>query len=132
MRHKVLIIEDQFLIAMAIEDAVAALGYEVVGIAASRNQALDYLEEVDVALVDINLLDGASGIQIARELSRHGTTIVFMTANPEAVATGIEGALGVISKPVDDGDLARVLKFVAMRREGRNPPCPRNLKLFAN
>lgn len=132
MRQKVLIVEDQFLIAMAIEDTIAGLGHEVVGIAASRNQALDYLNEADVALVDINLLDGASGTQIARQLSGSGMSVIFMTANPEAVSTGVEGALGVMTKPVDDSDLARVLKFVSQRRQGRNPSCPRKLKLFAN
>ncbi len=132
MGKTVLIVEDQFLIAIGIEDTVTSLGYEVAGIAASRNQALGYLEEVDVALVDVNLTDGATGPEIGRLLANHGSSVVFMTANPEAVAGGVEGTLGVLTKPVDESVLSKVLRFVTDKREGQNPCCPDALKLFAH
>ncbi|CDZ54053.1 response regulator [Neorhizobium galegae] len=130
MQHKILIVGDQFLIAMALEEAIVKLGHDVVGIAAGKSQARDFLDVAEIALVDINLLDGASGVAIARELSEKGISVVFMTANPEAVADGVEGALGVTAKPVADGDLAKLLKFVSSHRAGHKPTCPKNLSPF--
>ena len=54
MPYKVLVIEDQFLIAAAAEQVIADLGYEVVGAAASRSHALDYVGKADIALIDLN------------------------------------------------------------------------------
>jgi DNA-binding response OmpR family regulator len=113
---------------MAIEQTIASLGYQAIGTAASLNQARDHLANVDLALADVNLLDGTSGIRVAQELAAGGATIIFMTANPEAVTAKVDGALGVLAKPVDDGDLAQVLKFAIKRRAGRNPSFPKCLK----
>ena len=130
MRQKVLIVEDQFLIAMALEEAIAKLGHDVVGIAAGKSQALDFIDAADVALVDINLLDGTSGVAIAQELSKRGMTTVFMTANPELVRSGVRGVLGIIAKPISDSHLASLMKFIAARRTGRHGQCPLGLILF--
>jgi DNA-binding response OmpR family regulator len=128
--YKVLVIEDQFLIAAAAEEAIAELGYEVIGAAASRSHALDHLGEADIALIDLNLLDGASGLQIARDFSSHGTSVVIVTANPEAVPSNTDVAIGVLTKPVGDDALSRVLKYLVSRREGRESRCPRELRLL--
>ncbi|TDK39718.1 response regulator [Rhizobium deserti] len=131
MPYKVLVIEDHFLIAAAAEQAIADLGYEVIGAAASRSHALDYLGEADIALIDLNLLDGASGLDIARDFSKHGTAVVIVTANPEAVPPNTDVAIGVLAKPVDDASLSRVLKYLVSRIEGRESRCPRELHLLA-
>jgi two-component system, response regulator PdtaR len=128
--QRILIIEDQFLIAIALEDAILALGHHVAGIAASRSDVLRISEIADIALVDINLLDGPTGPEIGRELAQQGCEVVFMTANPEAVRDGIEGTIGVICKPVMDLDLVNVIQYAASRREGAGVPAPKNLRLF--
>ena len=128
--YKVLVIEDHFLIAAAAEQAIADLGYEVIGAAASRTHALEYLGKADIALIDLNLLDGASGLEIARDFTAHGASVVIVTANPEAVPLNTDAAIGVLAKPVDDASLSRVLKYLASRREGREIRCPRELQLF--
>jgi response regulator of citrate/malate metabolism len=127
--YKVLVIEDNFLIAAAAEQVIADLGYEVVGAAASRSHALDYLGSADIALIDLNLLDGRSGLQIAEDFSRHGTSVVIVTANPEAVPPDNAIAVGVMAKPVNDASLSRVLRYLAFKREGRDSRCPRELYL---
>jgi DNA-binding response OmpR family regulator len=129
--YKVLVIEDHFLIAAAAEQAIADLGYQVIGAAASRAHALEYLGEADIALIDLNLLDGASGLDIARDFSRHGTSVVIITANPEAVPPDTDVAIGVLAKPVNDASLSKVLKYLTSIREGREGRCPRDLQLLA-
>ena len=65
------------------------------GIASDEQTALG--SQADVALVDLNLQDGPTGITIGRELSKaHGVTVVFMTANPSQLGDGVAGAVGVL------------------------------------
>jgi two-component system, response regulator PdtaR len=130
--QKVLIVEDQYLIAMMIEDAVIAAGFDVCGMAACRQDAVDLFDETDIALVDVNLRDGKTGPHIGAELAAAGKTVIFMTGNPEEVASGVSGALGVISKPVLDAELADLVSYDAAHCAGAdNVRPPRNLNLFA-
>lgn len=127
---RVLIVEDTFLIAIAIEDAVRALGHHVVGIAASRLDLERLDEPADIALVDINLLDGPTRPMIGRDLAAAGCCVIFMTANPEAVSDGVEGTLGVISKPVLDLDLVGVIQYAAACFERGTAVPPKSLRIF--
>lgn len=130
--QKVLIVEDQYLIAMIIEDAVIAAGFDVCGMAACRQDAVDLFDETDIALVDVNLRDRKTGPHIGAELAAAGKTVIFMTGNPEEVASGVSGALGVISKPVLDAELADLVSYAAAHCAGAdNARPPRNLHLFA-
>lgn len=102
---EILIVEDEFLVALDLEDIVSRAGYQVLGIVADCSD----LERVGlgrespvprVALVDLNLRDGPTGPEIARRLSeRYGTTIIFVTANPDQIADPPRTALGYIRKP---------------------------------
>lgn len=131
MGQSILIVEDQFLIAIALEDAILASGHYVAGIAASMRDVERIQEDADIALVDVNLLDGPTGPEIGRALAARGCEVVFMTANPEVVADGVLGTIGVMCKPVMDGDLINVIQYAKSRRSGDQAPAPANLKLFA-
>ncbi len=130
MPHRILVVEDQLLIALHIEDAVLALGHEVAGIAANAADALDAGDDADIALVDVHLQDGPTGPDIGRELAARGLTVIFMTANPEAIASGIPGTLGVISKPLFDLELIGSIQFAAEVRDGRNATPPERMRCF--
>ena len=127
---RILIVEDTFLRAVVIEDAVRELGHDVVGIAASRPDVCRIEEKPDIALVDVNLLDGPTGPGIGRDLAAAGCCVIFMTANPEAVADGVAGALGVISKPVPDLDLVGVIQYAVSCCEGGNSVPPKSFRAF--
>ncbi len=131
--QKILIVEDQYLIAMMIEDAVIAAGFNVCGMAACRQDAIDLFDEADIALVDVNLRDGKTGPDIGAELAAAGKTVIFVTGNPKEVASGVSGALGVISKPVLDAELVELVSYAAARCAGGDDSAlpPRNLHLFA-
>lgn len=105
MSCNVLIVEDQPLIALNLQDTVEELGHHAVGIARNMYQALMLGGEADIALVDVNLEDGPTGTIVGRTLAEADVAVVFMTSDPQALRAGVDGALGVMSKPVLDLDL---------------------------
>lgn len=96
---KVLVVEDEPIIALDLEKLVLDNGFEVVGCARTQAEAIALAPKADIALVDVQLADGPTGPSIARHLiERHGIEVIFMTGNPEMVA-GFNGAASVVSKP---------------------------------
>jgi CheY-like chemotaxis protein len=131
MTCRILVVEDEIFVAAEIEYVISELGHEPVGIAADRRTALSLAPDTDIALVDLNLQDGPTGMAIGRILAQtHGVTVLFMTANPAQLGEGIPGTLGVLPKPVTDKELKQALEFaVAHRRDGDGHP-PQRLQLF--
>ncbi|CDP50060.1 response regulator [Paradevosia shaoguanensis] len=128
--ERVLIVEDEILVAIDIESVLGEMGLAPVGIAADKTSALRLAERADVALVDINLRDGPTGPQIGRDLAERGITVLFMTANPEQLGNGVPGTLGVLTKPVADAELRQAIRFAVSRREKERHAPPRSLQLF--
>lgn len=125
---RVLIVEDQALLAMELELVLQEFGCEVVGCAMDRAGALAIAgrERPDLALIDLNLLDGMTGPQIAEEMvSKFGAAAVFLTANPEQIPDGFAGALGAVSKPFDETTILAVVafarQFIRHRTIGETP-----------
>ncbi|MBV2358386.1 response regulator [Thalassococcus sp. CAU 1522] len=92
MSGKVLIIEDEAVIAMDLETIVADMGHRVTGIARTETEALDLAatDQPELILSDIQLADGSSGIDaVNRLLARDGDRpVIFITAFPERLLTG--------------------------------------------
>ena len=88
---KVLIIEDEPVIAIELESIVTEIGHEVIGVATTHREAVAMVErrEPGLILADIQLADGSSGIDAANEiLQRINTPLIFITAYPERLLTG--------------------------------------------
>ncbi|PZU93970.1 MAG: response regulator [Chelatococcus sp.] len=132
MPTKVLIVEDEVLIAMETEAIIEDLGHIPVGIAATSRDALALAaaEAPDLALVDVNLADGPTGPEVGETLARLGIAVVFITANPRMLERSIENAIGVFDKPVADRDLAQLLDYVTSREMGIEASPPARLKVF--
>ncbi|WP_312796410.1 response regulator [Tianweitania sp.] len=132
MACKVLVVEDEIFVAIEIEHVVEELGYKPVGIAADSETAFKLAAEAEVALVDLNLRDGATGPEIGRALAeKHGITVLFMTANPSQLGEGIPGTLGVLSKPCADDELKQAIEYAtACHRKAQAQP-PKRLQLFS-
>ena len=99
---RILIVEDEILIALELESLLQDAGHEVVGVAASSEEALSAGAECrpDLAFVDIHLADGPTGVEVARSLAReHGIMVLVLTANAKRIPVGFSEAHGVISKP---------------------------------
>ncbi len=91
MTGRVLIIEDEPIIAMDLQNIVEGLGHSIAGIATTRDEAvtLSRSEDADLVLADIQLADGSSGIDAVKDiLADHDVPVVFITAFPERLLTG--------------------------------------------
>lgn len=111
---RVMIVEDQALLAMELELVLAEAGCDVVGCAMDKAGAFAIVERErpDLALIDVNLLDGLTGPQIAQRLvGDYGAAVIFLTANPEQIPDGFAGALGAVSKPFDEHTIRGVIDF---------------------
>lgn len=96
----VLIVEDEIFIALDIEHILMSAGIAVCGIASDRLSAMALADECDVALVDVNLLDGANGPAIGTDLATsHGAKVIFVTSHPSLVGDAAHIATGILTKP---------------------------------
>ncbi|MFS0848222.1 response regulator [Novosphingobium panipatense] len=97
---KVLIVEDEFLVALQLEDILADGGHAVIGTVPDMASLGNLGEIPDIALVDLNLRDGLTGPAIARDLSgRYGVRVIYVTANPGQIDTPAPTAVGIVQKP---------------------------------
>ena len=130
---RILVVEDEWLVALEIRLILEELGHEVVGIAPDSRRARDIAAKgIDAALVDLNLRDGLTGPAVGAELVEQGAAVLFMTANPGQLGSGIAGALGVLAKPVEHDELKQTAHFLEAVRFGRSPPPPpTRLRQFA-
>lgn len=120
---RMLVVEDEILIALELESLLQDLGHDVVGIAASSEDALALGQELkpDLAFVDIHLADGPTGVDVARHLAaQHQVTVLFMTANAKRIPEDFAGAWGVIAKPYTERGVREALSYV-MAGQHREP-----------
>ncbi|MBZ6413915.1 MAG: response regulator [Methylobacterium sp.] len=118
---RVLIVEDEAFIALELECLIEEAGHVAVGVATRSQEAVALARDLspDVALVDVHLADGPTGIGVAQDLSaRPGTTVLFTTANAKRVPPDFAGAAGIIAKPYSERVIRAALAYVAWRRHG--------------
>jgi len=119
MSLRVLIIEDDALTAAAFAAALNDAGHQVVAIADNARAALANAgaARADLALVDITLRDGRTGLATARALHADHieTVLVSGEANLRAKAESVQ-ALGYIAKPADADAVARAVSSLEQRR----------------
>jgi DNA-binding NarL/FixJ family response regulator len=132
MSNKVLIVEDEFLVALNLRQTLSNLGFETVGIAPDAETAFRFAEsKPDFALVDVNLRDGETGPQIGRTLAQeYGAVVLFLTANPGQLGEGIDGTIGVLSKPVGEEVVETTLDYLVKYRMGELALPPPALRVF--
>jgi CheY-like chemotaxis protein len=91
LASRVMIIEDEPIIAMDLENLVTELGHKVVAVASTKDEAVAkaHSERPGLVLADINLGEGGSGIDAVSEiLSAFDIPVIFITAYPEKLLTG--------------------------------------------
>lgn len=111
---KVLIVEDEVLLAMELESEVEASGCEVVGSAADSLEAIALVKSArpDFAFVDIHLLDGPTGIDVGRHLASNGIPYVFVSGNLKRIPDDYAGAIGAIEKPYTMNGMRNAIEYL--------------------
>ncbi|BAV66311.1 response regulator [Sphingobium cloacae] len=116
MAERVLIVEDEILVALEIEQIVQDAGLDVIAIAADRTEALAAASRCDIALVDLNLRDGPTGPGIGMELARrHHVRVIYVTANPAQIGPASNVAIGCVTKPFDAQCISAALKLAVAK-----------------
>lgn len=114
---RILVVEDEFIIAEDIRQILKSLGHEVVGVAMNYTQALDILEKhtIDMALIDIILGGSKTGIELAQFIKeRYGFPFIFLTSHADAATVKKAKAVqpsGYLLKPFNKNDLFTTLEI---------------------
>jgi DNA-binding NarL/FixJ family response regulator len=116
-----LVIEDDYLVALELEDRLLQAGFEVIGIAGSAEEALEIAssQRPDLAIVDIRLAGLRDGVDAAKELSADlGVRSIFATAHADSeTKRRAEPAkpLGWLQKPYSSEALIALVKNALSR-----------------
>lgn len=110
-RPRLLVVEDEALVAMLIEDVLADAGFEVVGPFGQAAKALTSLadETVDAAILDVNLGGGERSYSVAHELSERGVPYMFLTGYGRAGIDPRYAGVPVLQKPFEPQALRRLI-----------------------
>jgi len=113
---KVLIAEDELMIADLLEETLLTSGYEVCGIARTVDEAvtLAELHKPDLAVLDVRLARGGLGPEIARRVSNRGTMGILYATGDDSRHSKLTRADGnaAIAKPYRNEDVVRALIIV--------------------
>ena len=128
---RILIVEDEALVARDLQNTLRGLGYEITSIARTGFEALQSASELrpDLALMDVKLSDGSDGIDTAKLLQQEfSIPVVFLTAYADAGT--IERAretqpYGYLLKPFHESELRSVIELAVVRHQA-------NFRLMAN
>jgi two-component system, response regulator PdtaR len=123
----VFIVEDEFLIAMDMEETLEAAGHVVVGMADSFEEVLNSrtILTADVVLLDLNLATAFTGFDVCNYLrtQTESMVILFVSANAPVIDADKSGGDGVLDKPVSGRALTDTLAYVC---EGIRRPPPKS------
>ena len=132
---RILIVEDEALIAMMLVDVLEAGGHEVMEPAATTaTEALALCEVMlpELALLDVNLRDGSNGVALARVLSdRWGLPVIFASGQVMEARQARDIALGHIRKPYQPETVLHSVEVARVVMNGGRPKqVPVGFELF--
>jgi len=117
---RILVVEDEFLVAVVLEDDLRFGGHSVVGPFSNLPSALEASrrETFDLAILDINL-GGTMAYLLADELAQRGIPFFFLTGYSRGDMPARFAQTPRVAKPYDTGALLATIRRVAAAR-GRN------------
>ena len=126
---RVLIVEDDVMIAEMTEEILSDNGYEVCGVASGVEAAvrLAIAKSPNVALIDLRLLNNERGTDVALRLAEFGRIgILYTTGNGADIALDSAIGDGCLIKPYTYEDLLRALEIVldVLATGEAHPPFP--------
>jgi DNA-binding response OmpR family regulator len=133
---RVLIVEDEPLIAMSLAAELTLAGHHVLGPSGDAAEALCLadIHHADIALVDAALESTMGAVELARILQTQcEVPVLFMTTEPQLTHESADAALGMIALPFDPSEIPESIRAAqtVMRGEEPDPPTvPHSLQLF--
>lgn len=121
--EKILIVEDEAIVAIEIQDKLKEIGYAVATIAHKGEEALQKVKESipDLVLMDINLGEGIDGIETAKKIhSNFDIPVIYLTAysdNETLQKAKITKPYGYITKPFNERELHIVIEIALYRHK---------------
>jgi CheY-like chemotaxis protein len=114
---RVLLVEDEIMVALLLEDMLAEFGHTVVGPVARLDKALEMArkEAFDLAFLDVNL-NGEQVYPVAEALAARGIPFVFVTGYGRAGLRAPYGDCLTLQKPFRRHDLQRLFAEVCRAR----------------
>lgn len=109
--RRVLVVEDEMMIALLLEDMLADLGHRVVAVAGRLDAALELARETDadLAILDVNL-NGEASFPVAEVLTERGLPFLFATGyGSPGLSAPFEDAV-TLKKPFELEDLSQALQ----------------------
>lgn len=126
-RGRVLVVEDEYFVALDAENALDSAGFEVVGVAATAEEAVEIAraERPDLVLMDIRLAGARDGIDAAAEIRGSlGIPSLFATAHSDAATRargeGAAAPLGWLTKPYAPSELAAAVAAALAKLRGQD------------
>lgn len=137
VKERILIVEDEQIVAMGIRMMLKNLGYTVTGIASSGEEAISKAESTrpDLVLMDIMLKGTLNGIEASKEIiSRFGIPVVYLTAcsDRKLLEQIWNMGFGCILKPFDEKDLEKSINIVLSRCELESADVKKNSRKLQN
>ena len=128
--NRILIVEDEPLVAFDNEHFLRDAGYEIVATVDTVAEAVAAIDQgADLILADVNLSDGGSGRDVAAAAAERGVPLVFVTGACPADAQA--HAIGCLAKPYTQRDLLGAIEAVEAKLAGEVPKrLPRGFTLF--
>lgn len=118
---QILIVEDEYVTALALRMELREAGYEIVGVAAGEREAVDCFrrQRPDFAIVDIHLSQG-NGVSAAEKLE--SIPVLFVTPDSKALNDLTRKASAVLLKPFGPEKIVDAVRAVADMAAGKQKP----------
>ena len=129
--RRILVVEDEPLVAFDNEHLLGEAGYEVVGTVDNLTDATRLIaeEEIDLVLSDVGLNGDGDGMDVARAAAARGVPVLFVTAAPPPEAHGL--GLGCLAKPYSSKGLKAALEAIDNKLQGKSSKrLPAGLSLY--
>ena len=129
--NRILVVEDEPLVAFDNEISLTHANYRVVGTVDSYDDAAAIIPRgvIDLIVTDVNLSGDKNGVAVATLAQQHGIPVLFVTGACPPQARHL--ALGCLAKPYSQRDLLAAIQTMDAILRGAKPPrIPTGLKLF--
>jgi CheY-like chemotaxis protein len=120
MKKKILLVENDIVLAVLTKLELEEFGYDVLNIAATGEKAIEVVREKnpDLVLMDVKLDGDLDGTEAAKHIQNHfSIPVIFLTGTPEIVQARMAHSCGCLTKPCRTEDLHKAIEQALFQKE---------------